>query len=95
MHHVQGMSKGVQAMREMQARADASFASLVAFYGENASAMASVGDFFGPVIAFAKQFTAVQSDIYRQRQASLMTRALVHPSQQTHLRHCLPYHGVM
>ena len=69
-------------MREMQARSDSSFASLVAFYGENASAMASVGDFFGPVITFAKQFTAVQNDIYKQRKASLMIGPLVHPSQQ-------------
>ena len=94
-YHVQGMSDGVQASREMQASADSSFASLVAFFGEDPKAMTSAGDFFGPVIAFAKQFIAAQDNIYIQRKASLVIGALVHPSLHTYCRHCFSYHRVM
>ena len=51
----------------MLARADTSLASLVTFHGENASAVASLGNFLGPVIAFAKEVPAVQNSIYKQR----------------------------
>ena len=91
MHHMQGMSKGVEATREMQARADTSLASLAAFYGKNTSAEASLGDLFGPVAAFAKELTAVQNSIYKQRKASFVTWPLVHPSLHTQPEHRFLY----
>ena len=92
---MQGMAKGVKATEEMQARADASLASLAAYYGENASAEGSLGDFLGPVTAFAKELTAVQNGIFKQRKASFVIGPHVHPSLHTHLGHCFLYRRVM